>query len=139
MTCGPVPRQDHLAHLTWVRRAKSRGKVQPAAFRLRGTEDELSTYWLEKHGADSLPENMMRVRARINSDDVPYTLEEDHRFVLLSVGEIEDRLPELEVEHDPTTADDSHTVVKGYDNSCDNVMNELALIANDQPIFLAVT
>ena len=139
MTCGPLPGQDHLAHVTWKRRARN-GKVSPMAFILREDQGEkhLSTYWLEKHGASGLEENIGRVRARIASDAVPFNLEKDHRFVLLEVGDVEDALPQLEVKHDPTDADDSHTVIKGYDNSCDNVLNELALIASRQPIFLGV-
>lgn len=135
MTCGPLPGQDHVAHITWKRRARD-GKVSPTAFILRDGEESLSAYWLEKHGAGEIEGNIERVRARLGGG--LYALDPDHRFVLLNVSEVESSLSDLSVEHDPTSDDDSHAAVKGYANDDDNVRNELALIASRHPIFLAV-
>lgn len=132
MSCGPLPSDDHVARVC-LKRCVQGPRVLPTAFILRSQESSLSVNWLEKHGGDSLPDNVDRVRARISEQGI-LTLKRKHRFIVVNVGDAGEKLPSLSVIHDSTENDDSHSLIRGYTNDDDSAMAMLANLASKHEI-----
>ena len=143
MTCGNLPADSHIAHIS-KSGGVSNNRVLPEAFKMRvdkqtgdQTEKELSANWLEKHGGNSIEENVARTRKRIIDKKI-LGLKRSEWFVTVSVKDIYDDLPDISVRHDPGDDDDSHSLVDGYTNEDDLVLVELSRLANKHPIIGAL-
>jgi hypothetical protein len=106
--------------------------IDPAAFRVRiGYETGLSVNWAEYFGRSDFKDAISPLKHILEAKG--RRVGGQSRFALLNVGQAKEAASlhlAITVEHDPEPSDESHALVKGYDNEAYNdlVAEELASV-----------
>lgn len=116
MSKESLPDKDHFARYC---RPKTAPDGQPTAtsFMLRKNKDDsLSINWMEYYGNTGRDNQLARIR-----EDIELTLASTGVFAILNVGNVIERIhaeykKRLEILHDPTNGDPSHSGIYGYND-----------------------
>ncbi len=130
MNGDKIPDSDHITRLCMPKCVDEQGNIQASAFRLRSEEESLSVNWVEFLDCPS-GEKIQRIRETLRAK---LNIGAKAKIALLNVGETyqkvltesEDRR-NLEILHDPSPIDPSHSGIYNLRYTDDIMISELIL------------
>lgn len=114
MSKNPLPGEDHFARYCPPKTAPE-GQPSPTSFMLRDKKDNsLSINWMEYYGGNDRLIQIAEIR-----ENIELKLASTGVFAILNVGNVVDTIDaeykkKLEILHDPTDVDPSHSGIYGY-------------------------